>query len=409
MDIVLDFLRHTWLLTVDMAPFLLLGFAVAGILHGALPGERLYRHFSGAGVGPLVKASLFGVPLPLCSCGVIPVAAHIRRQGAGRGATVSFLSSTPSTGVDSILATYALLGPLFAIMRPVAAFFGGLISGGLVNVGDRSPDIPGNESAATSPSRPSGLWPRLRGMIKYGLYELPEDTGKWLVIGILAGGLINTAVPADFAREYLGNPLLAYPIMLLAGIPMYICATGSIPIAASFLAAGVAPGAVLVFLFVGPATNTATISFVAGTLGRRTLFLYLTGIVITAVGFGLGLDLAASSATFAGLTTSGAMSMLPPWLMIGSAAALLFVLLLPKAVKLLRRAPAISEEGLVLTIPDMTCKNCAAQVTDALTSIEGTTNVIIDLPGKRVQVIGAVSHDDAVTAITGTGHTVAKQ
>ncbi|OFZ80580.1 MAG: hypothetical protein A2583_10315 [Bdellovibrionales bacterium RIFOXYD1_FULL_53_11] len=292
------YLRETATLGLQMAPWLLLGFLVAGILHVLIPKELLVRHLSRRGFGSVFKAAIIGVPLPLCSCSVIPVSAHLEKNGANRGAIISFLSSTPATGVDSIFATYALLGPVFAILRPLIAFMSGIISGTVVNYFEK-PSVPAASTAnpekschcreARTEPVPSIKNP-VHEIFHYGFVVLPRDIAKWLVIGIAVGGLISTALPTSFIENYLGNHALAYLVMLAIGIPMYVCSTGSIPIAAALMAKGLSPGAALVFLIAGPATNTATIAFIAGKYGKKTLAIYLGTIAVIAIVSAILLD-----------------------------------------------------------------------------------------------------------------------
>ena len=289
----------SWNLLLEMSPYLLLGFLAAGILNFLIPKDKIYKHFAGNDFKASFKAALFGVPLPICSCGVIPVAAYLRDKGAGKGATVSFLASTPTTGIDSILATYSLLGPLFAIIRPAAAFFAGIFGGTLTNITENSQKPKKNlyseghscSSCSTEKASSPGIMAKIKNVFSYAFFDLVGDVGKWILLGILIGGVIGFLIPGDIIGKYLGTPWLAYPLMLLVSIPMYICATGSIPIAASLILKGMTPGAGLVFLIAGPATNVATLSFTGGKLGKKTLLMYLLSIVTTAVLFGLLLDL----------------------------------------------------------------------------------------------------------------------
>ena len=268
-------LCEIWSLLAEMAPYLLFGFSIAGILHVLLPGNRIGKYLSGNSLRSIVRASLIGVPLPICSCGVIPVAAHIKKQGAGNAPTLSFLTSTPTTGVDSIMATYALLGPLFAIIRPVCAFFAGTLAGIMVRFSEKEiKDIEKKENkdpcviCKIDTEHEHTLKEKTKEIFRYAFKVLLQDVGKWLVIGIVTGGMISYFISTDFIERYLGNPFLAYPIMFLIAIPLYVCATGSIPIAASLILKGMSPGAGLVFLIAGPATNTATLSFVGGNVPR---------------------------------------------------------------------------------------------------------------------------------------------
>jgi len=282
-----------------MSPYLLFGFFVAGLLSVLVSQRMVERHLGGPGIGPLLKATVFGIPLPLCSCGVIPVSMSLHKHGASRGSTVSFLLSTPQTGVDSILVTYSLLGPVFAIFRPLAALVTGMVGGILVNLfGQRAKDGQGDSpsdpppekctdaccSGSKSPGRKF-----LNGM-KYGFIRLPRDIGKPLLIGLAIAGIISAIVPEGFFAEHLGKGIGAMLVMMLIGIPIYVCASASVPVAAALILKGLSPGAALVFLMTGPATNAAGLATIWNTLGRRTAILYLVTVAVCALAGGIVLD-----------------------------------------------------------------------------------------------------------------------
>ncbi len=356
MELATSLVREFWLLLGEMAPWLLFGFLVAGILSVFLRPETIERHLGGRGLGPSLRAAAFGVPLPLCSCGVIPVAASLRRHGASRGATAAFLLSTPQTGVDSILVTFSLLGPVFAVVRPVVAFLSGVIGGIVVDLlGDErsvpaAPAVPGTPvplPAAPAAGDPAGgsctdsccagetAAPRWRRILEYGFVTLPDDLARPLLLGILVAGLIGLLVPEDLFAGVLGHGLVPMLAMMAIGIPIYVCATGSVPVAAALIAKGVCPGAALVFLMTGPATNSATIATVWKILGRRAAIAYLAVVALTALASGLLLDAAFD---WTGLSVAGgAGSMLPAWLRHGSAVLLLAVLARGPARRLLDR------------------------------------------------------------------------
>ncbi|MCM5703625.1 SO_0444 family Cu/Zn efflux transporter [Larsenimonas salina] len=284
----------------EAAVWLLLGLVVAGLLHTFVKGDRLGRHLSGPGPWPAVKAALMGTPLPLCSCGVIPAAIGLRRGGASKSATTAFLISTPETGVDSIAISYALLGPFMTVIRPIAALCSALTAAMLVLLGERreetsTPPQPSKPACggccgggntrtdATSPS--PGLGTRLWQGQRYAFTSLLGDLSLWLVVGLLASAMVVALVPSDALAELSQGPG-AMLLMALVGVPMYICASASTPLAAGLLLAGVSPGAVLVFLLAGPATNLATLVLVRRELGARALAGYLTGVVGVAIAFG---------------------------------------------------------------------------------------------------------------------------
>ena len=277
-----------------MAPYLLFGFLAAGILSVCILPEFVERHLGGRGFRPVLKATLFGVPLTLCSCGVIPVVASFRRHGASRAAATSFLLSTPQTGIDSIAITYGLLGPVIAVYRPIIAFVTGLVGGVLVWwLGEREPDRGNGEAAGPLPRvllAGRGRRHVVRRALEYGFLVLPRDIGLPLLAGVVIAGTISALVPANFVPTYLGGGIVSIAAMMLLGLPLYVCASASVPIAAGLIHAGVSPGAVLAFLISGPASNAATLTTVWKLFGRRTTLLYLAAIVISAIGGGLLLD-----------------------------------------------------------------------------------------------------------------------
>ncbi len=306
----------------EMSPFLLLGFLFAGLLHVFVPKMVYSRYLSGHNFRSVFYAALFGVPLPLCSCGVLPTAMSLRREGASKGATVSFLIATPETGVDSIAATYSLMGLPFAIVRPVTAFLTSLLAGTLINTFDKdNPNTPAVTTEHTTQeksccchshheesklehheeksccchehheeSKHGGFIGKIIAALRYGFIDMVGDIGKWLVVGLIIAGLITAFVPDCFFEIFKDNTALSMLLVLCIAIPMYICATGSIPIAVALIMKGLTPGAALVLLMAGPACNMASLLVVGKTLGRKTLVLYLLSIISGAVAAGFIID-----------------------------------------------------------------------------------------------------------------------
>jgi len=287
-SIVIDF----WATVAEMSPYLLFGFLVAGILSVVISQRFIERHLGGRGIWPLIKASLFGVPLPLCSCGVIPVSMSLHKHGASKASTISFLLSTPQTGVDSIFVTLSLLGPLFAVFRPLAAFVTGIVGGTLVNVLDLNQEDKDEAAQECTDQCCNGSQNKkiFKGL-KYGFVTLPRDIGKAMLVGLVIAALISAVVPDDFfAEKLLGTGIFAMVVMMFLGIPVYVCATASVPVAAALISKGVTPGAALVFLITGPATNAAAFTTIWKVLGGRTAMVYLFTVVVCALGAGLLLD-----------------------------------------------------------------------------------------------------------------------
>ncbi|MEM6259829.1 MAG: SO_0444 family Cu/Zn efflux transporter [Planctomycetota bacterium] len=302
------FLRELWWVSLEAAPWLLLGLLVAGVIKAWLPAALLQRWLGGRGLWPIIKAAVVGTPLPLCSCSVIPAAIALRRSGTSNSSTVSFLVATPENGADSIALSYALLGPFMMVARPVAAIISAIVAGVctiLFKAEDDDYKNPeGTQVAANGACCDAGscgdsdkkrvevnpsFMQKLRSAWSYATDDLFKDIAGWLAIGLVLAALMNTFIPPE-AMSAWGSGLLAMLAVMLVGVPMYICATASTPVAASMLLAGVSPGTVLVFLLAGPATNLATIGIVRRELGWRSAVAYLIGVCGTAVMLGLLTD-----------------------------------------------------------------------------------------------------------------------
>ncbi|MFA7382591.1 MAG: SO_0444 family Cu/Zn efflux transporter [Desulfurivibrionaceae bacterium] len=305
MPLILDIFSESWHLLLDAAPYMLFGILIGGLLKVFLSPAYVARHLGQGRYSSVFKAALFGVPLPLCSCGVLPAAAALKRQGANNGATTAFLISTPESGIDSISVSYALLDPIMTVARPLAAFISAIIAGSIENTinppkphlamaGDLSCAVDGCCSGADCPptehARHHTFSEKIRAGLGYAFGELWGDLAGWFFLGLLLAGLISALVPDDLVTAYLGGGLAAMLMMLAFGMPLYICATASTPIAAAMILKGVSPGAALVFMLAGPATNMATLTVLIGLLGRRTTAVYLTCLGVTAVLAGLALD-----------------------------------------------------------------------------------------------------------------------
>lgn len=310
--------RSSWGLFRDAAVYILFGTLVGGIAYMFIPPERVARLLGHGKIMPVIRAALIGVPLPLCSCGVIPAALTLRKMGATRGATTAFLITTPETGVDSIAVTYGMLGPVFAVFRPVAALVTGVIAGLLDSFFGGAEDTAGHgaehppcdceckaeETHDHPPAHPTpgrGFGHKIKSALTYSFGEFLGDISPWLLIGFLAAGLILVLVPAQAVERAFGSGVWGMIAILVVSIPMYICASATTPMAAALLLQGASPGAALVLLLAGPASNTAGIVMVAKFLGRRTVVIYLCSIAICSLGFGLLLN-----AVFDGLGISPA-------------------------------------------------------------------------------------------------------
>lgn len=299
LDLIIIFLKDFAKILSEMSPYLLLGFFFAGLLYAFIPRDRIERYFNGKPLKSSVLASLFGVPLPLCSCGVIPTGTAFYKNGASKGGTISFLISTPQTGVDSILATFSLMGLPFAIIRPFAALVTGITGGLITSVATKNE--PDNRALQNYHAQPKTLVQRVGDVFRYGFVEFIQDISKWLVIGLVAAAIISALIPDDFFELLNLPPIVQMVLILAVSIPLYICATGSIPLAAVLIMKGISPGAAFVLLMAGPATNAATITMIGKVMGRKSLFVYLSTIVVGALFFGILIDYALPTAWFDGI------------------------------------------------------------------------------------------------------------
>lgn len=327
---VLDVLQSAWQTLTAMAPYLLFGFFMAGMLSMFISPSLVEAHLGGRGIWPIMKASLLGIPLPLCSCSVIPVAASLRRHGAGHGATSAFLISTPQTGVDSIMATVSLLGPVFAVFRTLCAFVSGVVGGGIVDLSSPA-ETAQPESCSETCCAGNREGRRFVRAMQHGFGTLVNDVSGPLLAGLVIAGLIAAFVPEQFFMDHVGEGLPAMLLMLALGIPIYVCATASIPIAAAMMLKGVSPGAALVFLMTGPATNAAAITTIWRMFGTRAGIAFLLSVALTALGSGLLMDIWVPATVLrADIITDAAHTSLPR-----SAAAIVLLILL--AIPWLRR------------------------------------------------------------------------
>jgi uncharacterized membrane protein YraQ (UPF0718 family) len=336
MEIIISVLQESWHLLLESSVYILFGMLVGGLLKVFLSPSFVVDHLGKGTFSSVVKAALFGIPIPLCSCGVLPAAAALKRQGANNGATTAFLISTPESGVDSMAITYALLDPIMTVARPVAAFVTAVAAGISENllqsqkeedwkkVIDRSCPIDnccdGNECPPEEHARHHTFTEKLWSGLKFAVDDLWGDLAGWFFAGLLLAGVIAALIPQDLMTRYLGGGLHSMLIMLLVGIPMYICATASTPVAAALILKGVSPGAALVFLLVGPATNITSLSVLFGLLGKRATAIYLVMLSLFAVLSGLVLDSIYSGLGISASAIAGqAGEFIPHWLQFAGA------------------------------------------------------------------------------------------
>ena len=393
----------------EMAPYLLLGFFIAGVLHVFVPQRFYANYLSRNNKLSVLWAALLGVPLPLCSCGVIPTAIGLRNEKASKGAIASFLIATPQTGIDSILATFSLMGLGFAIIRPTAALITGVCGGLLVNRLVREDDVKEDVSASCQVESGNRIW----RVLKYAYYDMLRDIGLRLLIGLVVAALIQVAVPDEFFLSFGSQPLLQMLVILVIAVPMYICSTGSIPVAAALMMKGLSPGAALVMLMAGPAVNLASILVVHKSMGRRFTSIYLMTIVGFAVLFGLLLNATEIfNYQFSIINSQAACcmstSVLPSPFKIVCATVLtlliIFALMMKFFSKFTSKKP-LDPDVTVYRVEDMHCSHCEAAVVRAVENLPGVEKAKASASANTLTIKGPATEETIRTAVEGIGYT----
>ncbi|MBT3206975.1 MAG: heavy metal-associated domain-containing protein [Bacteroidetes bacterium] len=406
MEYILKYFEELLILMNEMSPYLLLGFLIAGILHVYFPKDKVSKYLGKKKFSSVFNAALIGIPLPLCSCGVIPTGISFYKNGASKGSTTSFLISTPQTGVDSILVTYSLIGLPFAVIRPIVAFVTGIVGGSLVNKFDKneeniSVNIENKEVVQENKNSPT-----LKKIFKYSFVSFFDDIADWLLIGLFLAALISIMIPDNFFTNFQYSNYLSMPIVLLAAIPLYVCATGSVPIAMVLLMKGISPGAVLVFLMAGPATNIATITIIKNSLGKKTLLYYLFTIIGGSLFFGFIINQFLPKEWFFGNISNELVQhhdshFQTDWVKYASTIILSFLLIYSffkrnilarffnnGKTSIYKKTDFNNMEIITLKVQGMTCNHCKANVEKNITTLVGIEKVYADIKNNSVKING---------------------
>lgn len=409
----------------EMSPYILLGFLIAGVMHAFIPQAAFARHLSGTGWRAVVKSALIGIPLPLCSCGVLPTAIAMRRNGASRAASTSFLVATPQTGVDSISATWSLLGPAFAVIRPIAALvtavFGGLAVGRAEGADgpdgcDGSAHPHGHTNSHSHPEcgcmsdaeceSPRGFAAKSVAALKYGFVDLVSSIGGWLVAGLIIAAVITVYVPDDFFAVLGKTPIFSMIAVLVVAIPMYVCATGSIPIAMSLMLKGLSPGTALVLLMAGPAANFASFTLVSREMGRKAASIYLAAIIAGSVAFGLAIDYLMPASWFSlGHIHAGCAHGHGVGLFQTICSGILVALLAASFIRRNIHKHITIQENMTkeYQISGMNCPHCQATVQKSISGVKGVRQVEVILSSGKAIVEGDQTDADVISAVRAAG------
>jgi uncharacterized membrane protein YraQ (UPF0718 family)/copper chaperone CopZ len=432
---IIDLLNEIVVMFLEMSPYMLLGLAFVGILHLWITKEMVSKYVGKKDIWSIFKASLFGVPLPLCSCGVIPTSVFLTKNGASKGSTVSFLISTPQTGIDSIIATYGMMGWLFAIYRPIAAFAMGIIGGTIthkfvkdepqesskpapkmIEIDQYKPkenvDSCGDGCSDEENEKPKGAWNKLKSMWNYAFVEFLDDISKQFIVGVIIAGFIAYFLPADILSEMnLTSGIIAMLAIILIGIPMYVCATASIPIAVALMMKGFSPGVAFVFLAVGPATNAASLSILAKTLGRKVTAMYVAIISLTAIVMGYLLDylfyyIDADPVKMMAHQHGSTILTEDVKIIIG----VLFLLMLAGSMyrKYFRKYfnKQNKENDMEIQIEGMSCNHCVANVEKAIAKVSGVDNYNVILSDGKAVLEGNFDVEKVKNEIEEVGYKV---
>ena len=395
----------------EIAPYLVIGFLVSGLLYVFTSKEMITNNVGKPGFMSVLKASILGVPMPLCSCGVIPVATSMYKRGATKGATLSFLISTPQTGVDSIILTWYKMGPQFAVIRPIIALITGIIGG---VIGEKYADKDHQKNSKVShPYQKRTLIDGLR----YTFITLPQDIINPLIKGILISALIDIMVPDTFFTDYNLTGLTAMLVTALASIPVYVCATASIPVAMTLISKGLAPGAAFVYLMAGPATNAATISVIMNALGKKMIYIYISVIFASSIFFGTLINFFDKQGYFKFPTLESAgHSHNWFWTFFSEISVILMVVItlysiINSIIKPAKKKVATNEKvaDLSLIVKGMTCNHCKETATEAIQSCEGIEKVVIDLETGNTLIYGqSINEKEIIESINSVGFSASK-
>ncbi len=423
---MIDFLKNTYHLFIHMAPYLMFGFFLAGILYVIIPKNKIQRALGKGGIISSIKAALIGVPLPLCSCSVIPTAISLRKNQASKSSIMSFLISTPQTGADSIIVTYSFLGPIFATFRVIFAFISGILGGLFIHLTgkkNKQNSKVENKDEMLTEKHPAGIKKKIATIFKYGYGNLLDDISLHLLTGIILAGLIATFLPMNVAKS-VGNGLIGKLLMIAVGIPMYICSTASVPIAIALIAKGVSPGTAFVFLMAGPATNAASLTVISKSIGKKFAF-YMAGIILlfSLVG-GISLDAIYSLLPSSLIPSRAQITELLPhyvYVILAVIFALIMLYSLTKkailfykskttkvcktdACKINTKEQSISTIKLAIT--GMTCNHCKMAVEKALKNTKGVESVEVSLEDANAVVFGEnIDEDEIKLVVRQAGYT----
>ena len=406
MEFIKEVLTVIFSIFNTMSPYLLLGFLFAGILHVLVPQQWFSKYLSKNQWTSVLYATLFGIPLPLCSCGVIPTSMAMYKEGASKGSTIAFLIATPQTGIDSIIATYSLLGLPFAVIRPIVACFTAVFAGLTANAFSSHERALATIAQTDHKERVEvSLTRKLKMIFQYGYVEMMEDIGKMLLLGLIIAGLITYFVPDNFFTLFGNNTILTMFLVLAVSIPMYVCATGSIPIAIALMMKGMSPGTALVLLMAGPAANIASMLIIGKVLGRKTFLLYLTTLIIGAIASGLFIDnfLPASWFDVSNFAITVHHHGSFYYFKVLCSIILLMLFINTMFLKKKKNVPGTQHRAIKFKIDGMTCNHCKSNVARVISNLNSVKQVTVDLSTGFAYVEGNPTDEEIKSSVEAIG------
>lgn len=428
LDIIYNVIKESIAMLLEMSPYMILGLIFVALLNYFVNKDLITKHIGDNSFLSILKAAIFGVPLPLCSCGVVPTAVYMSKSGASNSATVSFLISTPQTGIDSLIATYGMMGPLFAIFRPLSAFITGIFGGLAVkifNVEEKKEEKPKfiglNQISSIKKAvipKPETTKEKIVKTLRYSFIEFLDDIAVQFLIGVLISGIIAYSIPNDFfADSGLNSGIGGMLLMILIGAPMYVCATASIPIAMTLMMKGFTPGVAFVFLAVGPATNAATIMIISKSLGKKITAIYLLTISVISIIMGYMLDFAVSMGgsqyIWHNHSSHNHDDMFLNYEFKIFLGIVFFIMLMFSLYRLYlskyftkNKENVLADGRIKVNIEGMTCNHCVDTVTKTINRIDGVESVEVKLNENSAYIKGNFDLNEIKTRIENVGYRV---
>lgn len=406
--VIIHLINEFWILLEEVSPWLLLGFFISGVLKILLFENKISYHLNKSKFSSVIKASLFGIPLPLCSCGVLPVATSLHRNGASKGAVASFLISTPQTGIDSIAFTYGILGLPFTVIRILVALISAIFGGVIMNFFMPSHIIIENNKKLNkkynSIQYQNKFSKKIFQIFHYGFIEILRDLSKWILLGLTLATFFSIFLPEELIIRSFNSYWKEFLFIILISLPLYVCATGSIPIALVFLSKGISPGSILLFLILGPATNITSIVVLIKSLGKKFTIIYLISLIVSSIFFSIIINKFLSKNWL--IPNIKQVNSIYHFNVINVISAIILLILLLNALffNLFYKKKIIKkEQSKSFLIEGISCNHCKIDIENNISRLQGVKSVLVDLKSKKILVLGDYNESELINCINKLG------